>query len=254
MQIVRSSIVTNEQKQFHRNLALTLGLAGGGLILLLLPLSGLLPANVVQDGWGFWLPAIVGLGLVGGSIWFGRLVWLYFDAGRGEEQLYQYLNQFLGQEFIYFRNLTLPGTRSVGAIDGVLLGPHGALVLQIEQSRGEFASEGDTWFRYNGNPNSLDAEKKRRRMPDSPTWAAIRAGREVKAWLSVRELPLVPVHPIVVLSRGKLRTSKRPSCPVVELWSIQNFIESNVLQNLPQVVAEPISGGTVEQIAQRLQV
>jgi hypothetical protein len=138
----------------------------------------------------------------------------------------------------------------VGEIDGVLLGPHGALVMELEHSQGEFASEGDTWYRYLNLKDTSESDKNRRRMDDSPTWAAIRAGREVKAWLSVRELPLIPVRPVVVLSRGKIRSVKRPSCPVVELWSIQSFIESNLLQNPTQPVA---SGSAVEQIAQRLQ-
>lgn len=253
MQVVRPSTVTNEQKQFRLDLVLTLVLSGGGLVLLLLPLSGLLPENAVRDGWGFWIPAVLGLGLLGGGIWFGRLLWLHIESQASQEGLCRILNQFLSNDFIYFRNLTLPGIRSVGAIDGVLLGPHGALVLQIEQSRGNFACEGDTWYRYNNSKEQINPDKNRRRMDDSPTWAAIRAEREVKAWLSVRELPLVDVRPVVIVIRGKVRTLKRPSCPVVELWSIQTFIESNLLHELPQVVAGPISGGTVEQIAQRLQ-
>lgn len=253
MQVIRPSIVTNEQKQFRLDLVLALVLGGGGLVLLLLPMSGILPESAVREGWGFWIPALLGLGLLGGGVWFGRLVWLQLENRASQEGLCQILNQFLDNDFIYFRNLTLPGTRSVGAIDGVLLGPHGALVLQIEQSRGDFGCEGDTWYRYYGKKEQANLDKNRRRMDDSPTWAAIRAGREVKAWLSVRELPLVPVRPVVVVSRGKIRSLKRPSCTVVEMWSIQNFIESNLLQELPQVVAETISGGTVEQIAQRLQ-
>jgi hypothetical protein len=232
---------------------LTLVLGGGGLVLLLLPLSGLLPEGMVSSGWGFWIPVVFGLGLVGGGGWFGRLVWIYLEGRTAQEALCEVLNQFLGQDYIYFRNLTLPGTRSVGAIDGVLLGPHGALVLQLEPAKGDFACEGDTWYRYYNTKNLDNPDKNRRRMDDSPTWAAIRAGREVKAWLSVRELPLVPVRPVVVVSRGNVRNLKRPSCPVVELWSIQTFIESNLLQGQPQTVNEPISGGTVEQIAQRLQ-
>jgi len=250
VQVIRPSIVTNQQKLFRRNLALTLVLGGFGLIFLLLPLTGLLPQSLVQDGWGFWIPALLGLGLVGVATWFGMLVWNFLEVSKGQERLCQELSQFLSNEFIYFRNLTLPGTRSVGEIDGVLLGPHGALVLHIEPNHGDFASEGDTWYRYHKGKEVTDNPKNRRRMDDSPTWTAIRAGREVKAWLSVRELPLIPVRPVVVLGHGKIRTLKRPSCPVVEMWSIQTFIQSNLLQESPQTIA---SGGTVEQIVHRLQ-
>ncbi len=253
MQVIRSSTVTFGQKEFQQNFALTVGLVAGGLIFLLLPITGLIPFELVHSGPGFWGPGILGLCLLGGSGWFGLKAWIYWEERGNQENLSQILDHFLGKEFIYFRNLSLPGTRSVGTIDGVLLGPHGALVLQIEQERGEFACEGDTWYRYISKNTGADPDKYRRRLEDSPTWAAIRAAREVKAWLSVRELPLVPVRPVVVLTNGSIRSTKRPSCPLVELSSLKNFIESNLLQALPQLVAEPISGGTVEQIAQRLQ-
>ncbi len=248
MQVVQSTTPNIEQNQFRRNLALLLILGGGGLVLLILP-----AALSLNDGLFFWSPLILGLACVGGAAWFGREIWLYRLTYSGQEKLCQTLTQYLGPDYIYFRNLTLPGTRSVGAIDGVLLGSHGALVLQIEPAGGEFDCEGDTWYRYPANPSGANLEKKRHRMSDSPTWLAIRAGREVKAWLSVRELPLVPVRPVVVLSRGKMRSLKRPSCPVIELNSIQTFIQSNLLQNSPQFNTEQISGGAVEQIAQRLQ-
>ena len=250
VQVVRSSHLTQQQMQFRRNLALTVGLGSGAVVCLLLPVSGLLPG---QEGWSFWFPAVLGLSLAGGAGWFGWQIWLYLDARSSQERLCLELGRFLNDDFIYFRNLTLPGTRSVGEIDGVLLGSHGALVLQVEQSQGDFSCEGDTWYRYRGSRTSADFGKNRRRVDDSPTWAAIRAGREVKAWLSVRELPLVPVRPVVVLSRGKIYSLKRPSCQVMELDAIKTFIQTSLLQEMPPLVIEPISGGTVEQIAQRLQ-
>jgi hypothetical protein len=254
VQVVNATTPSNEQREFRLNLMLMLVLGGGGLVLLLLPLGGI-SQSALGNTWGFWLPLGLGLSLVAAGTWFGREVWIYQRSQISQERLCRLLKAFLGDDFIYFRNLTLPGTRSVGEINGVLLGSHGALVLQVEPGGGEFDCEGDTWYRYPSNPGTGDSNlaKKRRRMADSPSWAAIRAGREVKAWLSVRDLPAVPVRPVVVLVKGKMRSLKRPSCPVVELNSLQTFIQNSLLEKSPQLNTAQISGGAVEQIAQRLQ-
>jgi hypothetical protein len=258
VRIVRSSPVTTKDKLYQRDRGLALLQGGAGLVLLILPIIGLLPAQ----GIGFWIVVVIGLGLLGSGVWFGLSVSAYLRHRRLQDNLSEALASKLGDDYIYFRNLTLPGQRSVGEIDGILLGPPGAIVMQLENYQGEYAIEGDTWYRYGrgktpmpeARPFSntqieLEQNQTRRRLEDSPTWSAIRAAREVKAWLSVRGLPQVVVHPLVVLGSGKIRSLKRPSAMVIEFGTIEQFISDTLLL----AESEPLAGEMVEQIANRLQ-
>ncbi len=226
-----------------------------------MPVVGLLPSG----GLGFWIVLVIGLALLGSGTWFGLSVGAYLQNRRVQDRLSEVLSRNLSDDFIYFRNLTLPGQRSVGEIDGVLLGPLGAVVMQVENYPGEYAIEGDTWYRYGrgkldkpvAKPLSMvqlepASNEPRRRLDDSPTWAAIRAAREVKAWLSVRGLPQVVVIPLVILGSGKLRSVKRPSAPVIEFGSIEEYIATTLLVQKPPE-GEPLAEIVVEQIAHRLQ-
>ena len=148
----------------------------------------------------------------------------------------------------------------------MLLGPPGAVVIQVEPSGGEFAVEGDTWYRYGrGKPaspepkpmsqvkTSYSSQEPRRRLDDSPTWASIRAAREVKAWLSVRGLPQVVVQPLVILGNGHIRQLKRPSAPVIEFGALDDYIRQHLLTHQPVAEGESLAEVVVEQIANRLQ-
>lgn len=267
MRIIRSSSVTIKDKTYRRDVGLA-GLQGGaGLILLALPVVGLLP----NQGAGFWIVVVIGLVLLAGGTWFGFTALVYLRQRRVHEQVNALLEHYLDNDFIYFRNLSLPGQRSIGEIDGVLLGPSGAFVLEVQNFPGEYAVEGDTWYRYGRGKTPTPAPKPmshtvaipplqepRKRLDDSPTWAAIRAAREVKAWLSVRGLPQVVVQPIVVLGSGHIRSLKQPSAPVIQLAQLEEFIQTKLLTayrlGSGDNAGETLAEGVVEQIAQRLQV
>ncbi len=261
MRIVRSQPETNKNKVYQRDLVLAVLQGGAGFILLSLLAFGFVP----NDGPGFWVIVIIGAGLIGGGIWFGLVVVNYNRRQRLGERVCEVLTKNLGDDYIYFRNLNLPGQRSVGQIDGVLLGPSGAVVLEIENYTGEYAVEGDTWYRYGRGKSTKPTPKPlsqmhsgpaqiepRRRLDDSPTWTAIRAAREVKAWLSVRGLPQVVVQGLVVLGTGRLRSIKRPSAEVVEFVSLENYLKEHLLLGKPTLESEKLPLTVVEQIAQRL--
>jgi hypothetical protein len=203
---------------------------------------------------------VVGLVLLVVALWFGWKAWQKQQEVAVEDRLEAILAKFLGDAYIYFRNLVLPDTPSVGQIDGVLLGTHGAIVFQIETQMGEFICEGDTWYKYTGSskpPTPVQKplgiatipETERKRLEDSPSWQVIRATREVKAWLSVRDLPQIMVQPVVVLSRGKLHSSKVPSCPIIQLEAIEAYLRSKFATKEEEIV----NFGVVEQISLRLQ-
>lgn len=263
MRVVRSQPVSTKHKTYQRDLLLTILLIGLGLVLLLMLSIGLIPL----DSFVFWIVMVIAAVLLVAGIVFGQAVVTYRQNVQLQERISDILEANLGNEFIYLRNLMLPGVKSVGEIDGVLLGPLGAVVVQVELSRGSFAIEGDTWYRYvrgrvaSPGPKPLSQQSQaalpstepRRRLDDSPTWAVIRVAREVKAWLSVRRLPQVVVHPMVILGKGRIRQLKRPSAPAVEIANLEDFIKRNFLTHPTPSDGEILPEGTVEQIATRLQ-
>jgi hypothetical protein len=263
VRVVRSQSVSTKHRTYRRDSSLALLLGVTGLILLFLLALGLFAGTSL----GFWISLALAVGLLAGGAWFGRLAAGYRQNRQLQDKVSEILEANLGDDFIYLRNLILPGTRSVGEIDGVLLGPPGAVVIQMDSSRGDFAVEGDTWYRYvRGKSNSpgpkplsqfkagpIPPTEPRRRLDDSPTWACIRAAREVKAWLSVRRLPQVVVHPMVILGKGRILQLKRPSAPAIEIGGLEEFINHNFLTHPTPVESEILPEVTVEQIATRLQ-
>ncbi len=262
LRIIRTQPVSTRRKLYQRDLGLAVLLGGAGLLLVIVLAFGWL----ADTGLGFWVGLIVALGLLAAGGWFSLTTLKYWQNQRIEERISEILIRRLGDEYIYFRNLTLPGQRSVGEIDGVLLGPPGALVIQIEAARGNFAVEGDTWYRYGRGPATKPTPKPfsqlhsgpamiepLSRLDDSPTWTVIRAAREVKAWLSVRELPQVVVQPVVVLGNGQIHNLKRPSAPVVLLAELDHYLSETLLIKQLPVEGEPLAETVVEQIVQRLQ-
>lgn len=271
MQVIQPShYTTKETNSYQRNLWLGLSLSGLSLVIFILPLTGLLPAETMRSNVGFGGLVIVGLSLLGGGVWFGRLAWLYHDERLIQTRVIKMLSKILNDDYKYLRNLNSLANRAVvatknswltgntGETSGVLLGPHGAWVLQICRYRGVYACEGDTWYKYSRPQSSKaqvesDALLDKRRLDDSPNWQVIRAAREVKAWLSVRDLPQVSVQPVVILARGKLRFSKRPSCPIVELWYLETYIKKTLMPTAGlEAEVGTVNETVVTQIVERL--
>jgi hypothetical protein len=224
-----------------------LGLAGGlGVVALLF--------IFLAFSISIWI-LVLGLPLLAGAFWFVNRAGVTLQKWRSQERLATLLHEVLGENYIYFLNLLLSENRSIGMIDGVLLGPYGALVLEVAPFSGQYICEGDTWYKYMGEQGSDIKEQpilNRKRLKDSPTWKVIRAAREVKSWLSVRNLPQVPVQPVVVLDRGKLFSSKHPNCPIVEHADLENYLKEHLFHKGSSSEASIVSEGMLEQIAQRL--
>lgn len=256
MRIIRPSQITNDERQARRNLLIALGM----LVLAL----AFLAAGFIFSNNLVLLVIFAGLALAvaGGASWFGIAFNKHRQRQNAVKKLASFLGQTLDDSYMFFENLMLPGRSTVGVIDGVLLGPFGATVLQIETNRSDFIVDGDTWYRCTGaeaskaTPKPLSQSQDgpamvlpRRRLDYSPAWLAIRAAREVKAWLSVRGLPQVSVQPLVILSEGKLRSIQRSSAPAIESGQFAAYLQENILNDENAKLAE----GVVEQIADRLQ-
>ena len=247
LQIIGPKAVDNETLQ--RNYWFMSGLCLTGLLLLFLALGGFVTVFF------FWIFLFFAVVLLSGSGLFFRKIILIKQNNSNHEKLIASFSSKLDDAYIYFRNLILAGRALNGSIDGILLGPNGALVIKVANLTGTFICEGDNWYKFTGGVNRLTKEipdKFRRRLNDSPTWHAIRATREIKSWLSVRNLPQVSVQPLVVLSQGKIHSAKRPGCPVVELWHIESFLKDNFLPKYETLIGEQLTSIELEQIAERL--
>lgn len=134
-------------------------------------------------------------------------------GARGEDALQRALARGLGDDYTLYRNLRLPGRG--GDIDALLLGPPGLVLLENKAYRGEFVLFGDRWYRA-AAPGSRDL----RAWADSPSAQAAGNAARLAGWLAGLgpDLAAIPIHPLVVLSSGRVREQrKRPSVPVVPL-------------------------------------
>lgn len=128
------------------------------------------------------------------------------------------LNQLrarLDDEYIYLRHLQLP--RGAGDADGVLLGPHGALVLAIRGQPGRFSVRGDDWFVHETSGQKL--------WNHSPTWELARPLRAIQRVVREEGLIDVPVVGAVVLVQGRLIEADQPTSAVVPVDRIATYVD-----------------------------
>ena len=137
------------------------------------------------------------------------------DAARAEVPLLTQLSARLSDDYLYLRRVALPGQNAEA--DGVLLGPHGALVLGLHGEPGTFTVRGDDWF-----GGTAQAAQKLR---DSPSWRLARPLRRLQKMVREEGLPDVPVNGAVVLAAGELAAAEKPSVSVVPVGKIASYIE-----------------------------
>jgi hypothetical protein len=147
----------------------------------------------------------------------------------GEGPVARQLAARLGDDYVYLRHVAL---RSRGAeADGVLLGPHGALVLAIRALSGTFLVRGHDWY-------ALDEAGHERAFNRSPSWELVRMQRAVERALKEDGAGDVPVQGAVVLVRGTLDDAELPGTAIVPVDRIGSFVEYLRPAELPP--AEPI--------------
>jgi hypothetical protein len=219
----------------------TLLMAGGGVLLLIGVASGFFISGeppVIANG----LPTFLGLG----SFIIGILQ-LYAsrrdaDAFAGEAPVLAQLRARLDDSYVYLRRVRLPGR--LGEADGVLVGPHGVLVLKVAAAAGAFAVRQHTWHLVGGDGQERVWDR-------SPTWELARPLRNVQRTLLEHGFGDVPVLGAVVLVLGSLVEADQPSAAVVPVDKVGNYVdylrpETPVPQDrLERVVEtlEPYAGG-----------
>lgn len=185
--------------------------AGGFAVLLLLFSSGFL---------GFIFLSLAGLLLVVG---IGFLIrGLTFRMENAPALL---VNDLLARElddrYTLIRNISRQG---LGYIDGILIGPPGALVFAIVDKPGIFMNEGADWLeRKGGNPFMLS------RL--NATRACINDVYALRKWLTKRHMTSVPVYGIVVFTDPSVQiTARQPTVPVAELRTLFQVMRGDYMK------------------------
>lgn len=161
------------------------------------------------------IPAFVGVGalLVG---------WLQTQAAgkdrasaETEGPVVAQLRARLGNEYLYIRRAIIPG-QGLEA-DGILLGPHGVLVIGIASLEGRIAVRGDDWYSLEDTGDH--------QLRNSPTWELTRRIRAIQRIITQEALGKIPVQGAVVLLHGDLQQADRPGAAVVPLNRIGSFVD-----------------------------
>jgi hypothetical protein len=143
---------------------------------------------------------------------------------RGENDLAKvagtWLSQHLDARYTFIRNYNRPG---VGYIDAVLVGPPGALVFRILDTKGDLFNEGASWVkgRRGGGYDVLNV---------NPTREAIADIRKLREHLSKHRLADVPVYGVIVFNssdRDLRITAQQPTVPPTHLHRLLDTLKND---------------------------
>jgi hypothetical protein len=122
----------------------------------------------------------------------------------------------LPNDYVVLNDLVLPGRG--GNVDHFLVGPNGLFVIEKKNYSSQVKCEGDRWFVYRRQINSLSKQTKRNSM-------AIRANLEsLHAEKGVR-VPYVTALLVFVNKETRLKLFK-PTIPVLRLEELVEFIQN----------------------------
>jgi hypothetical protein len=125
------------------------------------------------------------------------------------------LTQFLDNRYTYLRNVS---KRHVGYIDGVLVGPPGALVFRIVDYSGQWINERAEWI--------VQRNGKLRPAGTNPTRECVKDVYALRKFLARHGLDKVPIYGIVVFTSPQLELSAAgpvvPICEVPTLFQVMS--------------------------------
>lgn len=131
-----------------------------------------------------------------------------------------WLSHQLDARYAFIRNYNRPG---VGYIDGILVGPPGALVLRILDTKGDLLNDGVNWVKRN-RTGGYDV------IRIDPTREAITDIRKLRDHLSKHHLGDVPVYGVVVFNQSDrdLRiTAQQPTVPPTHLHRLLETLRAD---------------------------
>lgn len=124
----------------------------------------------------------------------------------------------LDDRYTFIRNIS---RRGLGYLDGILVGPNGALVFYFFEQKGNFYCEGNAWFRQGRELSPLRA---------NPTREVVKDVGALREFLGERGLERVPVYAVVVVThRDTVVTAQRPVVPVAHMHNVLAIVADNYL-------------------------
>ena len=208
MRIAGSAAYLQERARGRGGRALFLMVAG-----VLLPVMGFVAAQSPgSTALGSALPAFLGFGALLFGVQLAGRARRDAEAVTIEGPVITQLRARLSDDYLYLRRVSLPGMSAEA--DGVLLGPHGALVIGIYPATGRFTVNGDDWT---AAPDRL--------LRESPSWALTRRLRTLQRLVREEGLSEVAVQGAVVLTHGELAGAEKPSVAVVPVNKIASYVE-----------------------------
>jgi hypothetical protein len=191
----------------------------------------------------FWLYDLVGNVL----LWIGIIVILLAIVitiraltRRKENDLAMMTGDILNQSnyfdgrYSFIRNINRSG---LGYIDAVLLGPPGALVFRILNSKGNYANEGANWLRQNKQNEWLP-------FSTNPTKEAVDDIQHLRDYLTKNRLDSVPVFGIIVFTAGPNAVQiaeKEPVVPISHLHSLVQNLGGQFLTKPDRISQETVT-------------
>lgn len=155
---------------------------------------------------------------------------LSFAVGEG-------LTQFLDNRYTYLRNVS---KRQVGYIDGVLVGPPGALVFRIVDYSGAWMNERAEWI-------VQSRSGKLRPAGTNPTRECVRDVYALRKFLAKHALERVPVYGIIVFTSPNVNLSADgPVIPICEIPTLFQVMRRDYLTD--ERVALPMVRSTIDAI------
>ena len=133
-----------------------------------------------------------------------------------------FLSQYIGDDYTYIRNLN---KRDIGYVDAVLIGVAGVLVFRITDKQGDLLNERGNWLVRNSQ-GRLDTLK------TNFTQDAVDDMKKLKDFLTLRELPDMPVFGVVVFTTPEDLTrieKKEPRIPVTHLSNLYPLLRDGFL-------------------------
>jgi hypothetical protein len=191
----------------------------------------------------FWLYELTGNGLfIGGIVVIIIAIIIVIRAltRRKENDLALMTGDVLNQSnyfdgrYSFIRNINRSG---LGYIDAVLLGPPGALVFRILDSKGNYANEGANWLKQNKENEWLP-------FSTNPTKEAVDDIQHLRDYLAKQRLESVPVFGIIVFTAGPSAVQiaeKAPVVPISHLHSLLHNLNGQYLAKQDRIPQETVT-------------
>lgn len=144
------------------------------------------------------------------------------------QQIAESLDDFLGKQYVYIRNLS---RSAIGYVDAVLIGPPGVLVFRITQKGGTYYNKGQYWMKQSDKDDWKP-------LNWSPTKECVDDIKKIREFLAARGLDTVPVFGVVVFTEDPPATRvtlEEPLVPVLQPHELSYGLVDSYMKNTKRI-------------------